>query len=252
LLGTTFSDQLAAWGIRYEETHAGPEFFDCNNDGHLDLFITSIYTGRRSYLYLNDGQGRFHDVTYLAGARVFDGWGAAWADFDGDGDLDLAAGTGSGLRLLRNDSPKANWLMVRAIGGTITATPPEDGPPYSNATGIGTRVTLVTSAGPQLREIQSGTGTGCGNELVAHFGFGLGTSKSLELVVRFPSGRTVTRHLSDVNQVVIVSETEAAPRMDSSKANDDQPVADTASEVGDSKTDDDDDRLTRPTDSRGG
>lgn len=252
LLGTMFSDQRAAWGIRYDETHAGPVFFDCNNDGYLDLYITSIYTGRRSFLYLNDGQGRFHDVTYLAGARVFDSWGAAWADYDGDGDLDLAVGTGSGLSLLRNDSPDAHWLIVRAIGETSTGTPTDDGPAYSNAAGIGTRVTLVTEAGQQLREIQSGTGTGCGNELVAHFGLGHGTSERLELIVRFPSGRTVTRRLNDVNQVVVVSETEATPTAASSKANDGQPVADTASEVGDSQTTDDDDSLTRHTKSRGG
>jgi hypothetical protein len=252
LLGTMFSDQRAAWGIRYEETHAGPVFFDCNNDGHLDLFITSIYTGRRSFLYLNDGQGHFHDVTYLAGARVFDGWGAAWADYDGDGDLDLAVGTGSGLRLLRNDSPAASWLIVHAVGEPAIGVPPEDGPPYSNATGIGTRVTLVTETGQQLREVQSGTSTGCGNELVAHFGLGFGTTKPLELIVRFPSGRTVTRHLSDVNQVVIVGETEALPTAESSKASDEQPVADVASEADDSKATDSNDTLTRPSDSRGG
>jgi hypothetical protein len=72
---------------------------DIDNDGDLDLFMTSIYdeesnekirssTGNR--LLLNDGSGAFSDVTDVAGVREgFWGWGAIMADFDNDGDLDI-------------------------------------------------------------------------------------------------------------------------------------------------------------------
>ena len=51
-----FRDVRAASGIRYEETHSDPAWADVDNDGDLDLYITSIYEGRRSFLYLNNGR----------------------------------------------------------------------------------------------------------------------------------------------------------------------------------------------------
>ena len=72
---------------------------DLDNDGDLDLFITSIIdydpnreifitTGNR--LHLNDGAGDFTEISASAGVREGAwGWGAEMADFDNDGDLDI-------------------------------------------------------------------------------------------------------------------------------------------------------------------
>ena len=212
--GPEFSDEREQWGIRFEETHSDPLFFDCNNDGYLDLYITSTYPSRRSFLYLSDGQGGFHDVTQLAGARVFDGWGCAWADYDGDGDLDLAIGSPDGVRLLRNDTVgRAGagdyaWLEVQCIGAggqVATGSGATDTLGYSNAAGIGTRVTLTCSRGVLIREIQSGKGTTSGNQLLAHFGLGLVEGR-IAVVAQFPSGRTATRALMDANQLIVLHE----------------------------------------------
>jgi hypothetical protein len=61
---------------------------DYDNDGDLDLFITSI---GRGYLFRNDGKGHFEDVSDLAHTKGPNGWltGAAFIDIDNDGDLDL-------------------------------------------------------------------------------------------------------------------------------------------------------------------
>lgn len=70
---------------------------DIDNDGDLDIFMTSI--GREgadpndpdgNRLLLNDGSGEFTDITETAGVR-FGGWawGTQMADFDNDGDLDI-------------------------------------------------------------------------------------------------------------------------------------------------------------------
>ncbi|MDB5260751.1 MAG: RNA-binding protein [Adhaeribacter sp.] len=71
---------------------------DFDQDGDLDLFVGGRVVGYqygmspRSYLLLNDGQGRFTDATaQMAPAlqqagMVTDG---QWADYDQDGDLDL-------------------------------------------------------------------------------------------------------------------------------------------------------------------
>jgi predicted Zn-dependent protease len=61
---------------------------DYDNDGHPDLFVTRW----RSYaLYRNKGNGRFEDVTRVAGLGGDRDWptSAAFADLDNDGDLDL-------------------------------------------------------------------------------------------------------------------------------------------------------------------
>lgn len=81
------------------ENGMGSAVGDIDNDGDLDLFITSIRdldgaqsnwgtTGNR--LLLNDGNGNFSDITDAAGVRDgFWGWGAVFGDLDNDGDLDL-------------------------------------------------------------------------------------------------------------------------------------------------------------------
>lgn len=66
----------------------GAAFADVDGDGDLDLLLNGLGTGTR--LWLNDGQGRFHEVTQAAGLRSRTGaTSLALADVDGDGDLDL-------------------------------------------------------------------------------------------------------------------------------------------------------------------
>merc|ERR1711871_1318161 len=61
---------------------------DVDGDGHVDLYVLNVGTANK--LYLNDGNGVFHDVTETA--RVGDtgmGQGVSFADVDGDSDLDI-------------------------------------------------------------------------------------------------------------------------------------------------------------------
>ncbi len=63
-------------------------FADINNDGFLDLFVTNRKRSNR--LYLNDGKGKFKDVTesYI-GIDSMLSYGAVFGDFDQDGFQDL-------------------------------------------------------------------------------------------------------------------------------------------------------------------
>jgi len=188
-----FKDMRLKAGIKYEETHSDPAWADVDNDGDLDLYITSIYEGRRSFLYENLGNGKFRDITWLAGVRVFNGWGCAFADFDNDGDLDLVVGSGSGVKLFRNDGNKNNYLKVKVVGTK------------SNRAGIGARVKIKQGKRVQIREISGGKGTTSQNSLVAHFG--LGKNKNpISVEVRFSTGVCQTRHNIAPNQLIIIQE----------------------------------------------
>ena len=86
-------------------------FFDYNNDGWLDLFVSSYVqsvaaisaeyldlptSAETIKLYRNTGKGSFEDVTKVVGLdRISMAMGANFGDFDSDGFLDFYLGTGS-------------------------------------------------------------------------------------------------------------------------------------------------------------
>jgi len=154
-----FTDIRSNAGIRFEETLSNPLWGDFNNDGWLDLFITSIYSGRRTFLYLNQGDGTFKDVTWLAGARVFNGWGAAAADYNLDGKLDLIVGSGDGPTLLENVSTGDNWVLVNI-----------DPPEGVNPSALGCTIILEQDDVTLMRQVEGGSGTTSQNGGPLHFG----------------------------------------------------------------------------------
>src|SRR6266487_2056545 len=65
----------------------GTLFADVDGDGDLDLLVNSVGGGTR--LFLNDGKGKFTEVTTSGLIRKFAATSMAMADIDGDGNLDL-------------------------------------------------------------------------------------------------------------------------------------------------------------------
>jgi enediyne biosynthesis protein E4 len=82
-----FTDVTAQAGVGLRAYGMGVAIGDYDNDGDLDLFVTSF--GQET-LYRNNGNGTFTDVTREAGVSdPFWSTSAAFIDYDRDGDLDL-------------------------------------------------------------------------------------------------------------------------------------------------------------------
>ena len=85
-----FVDVTDAAGVGHTASAMGVAAADYDNDGFVDIFVTTF--GAPDVLYRNLGDGTFEDVTGAAGVGgSASAWGtsAAWGDLDGDGDLDL-------------------------------------------------------------------------------------------------------------------------------------------------------------------
>jgi hypothetical protein len=90
----TFTDVTTQWGIPrpFPAVASGAVFFDYDNDGRPDLFVTAVKGGNRLFHNVagKDGRPRLVDVTEQAGIPEGE-WSssAAVADYDRDGFLDV-------------------------------------------------------------------------------------------------------------------------------------------------------------------
>jgi hypothetical protein len=107
----TFTEVSSRAGVQASPFAFGAWFFDYDNDGWPDLFVTSYYASVeesvRSYmglprkgdtlkLYRNKRDGTFQDVTAEVGLdRVFMPMGCNFGDIDNDGFLDIYMGMGN-------------------------------------------------------------------------------------------------------------------------------------------------------------
>jgi hypothetical protein len=133
-------------------------------------------------LFLNSGNGKFHDVASEAGGG-FDmpkvGRGLAYGDFDNDGDADLLLTTNHGpAYLYRNDLANGNRsLRLRLIGTK------------SNRDAVGATVHVTTEGVTQSRVVRGGSSYLSQSELPLTFGVDK-RDKVDRVVVNWPSGQT--------------------------------------------------------------
>lgn len=84
----TFTEMSSKAGVNLKAWANACAWGDYNNDGLLDLFIS---TYGKNYLYQNKGDGSFKNVARQAGIDSFDNYwtGVNWGDYDLDGNLDI-------------------------------------------------------------------------------------------------------------------------------------------------------------------
>ncbi len=215
--GETFTDTTRDAGIDIgfiddlELVTWGNVFFDYDNDGDEDLYVSAGYLDffpdanpevQPNVLMRNDGDGTFTDVSEDSGADDAGyGRGAVYMDFDNDGCLDLyVANIGKGpsepqrARLFRNRCDWGNgWLVVNTVG-TI-----------SNRDGIGARIVVEAGGKTQIREVAAGGSNKSQNMLPVHFG--LGKADMVDSIeVRWPSGTVQTLEGVAPNQTITIVE----------------------------------------------
>jgi enediyne biosynthesis protein E4 len=187
----TFDAKL---GFKLKYLGWGGGFFDYDNDGWPDMFIANghVYPEleshnhpespyrQRNLVYHNSANGRFEDVTSIAGPGLDlqrSGRGVALGDFDNDGRVDVVINNQNDPpTLLHNESERPyHWISIRTVGTK------------SNRDGIGARVTVVAGKLRQIQEVRSGGSYLSQNDLRLHFGLGTATQVD-RIEVHWPSG----------------------------------------------------------------
>ncbi|MEL7472287.1 MAG: FG-GAP-like repeat-containing protein [Planctomycetota bacterium] len=195
----TFADVSVAAGLDDTSSQMSSAWGDYDNDGDLDLYITTR-SGEPNVLYRNNDDGTFDSVD-LGAAISLDAQDATFVDYDNDGDLDLSiVAEDTDTVLLRNETGGTSYLKVRIIGAGAGKT---------NVAGVGTRVQLLASDGTTLlasREVGGARGLAGGGALWLHFG-GVTASSTYVVRVMFRSGVVDTSVVPSATQTTIGSTT---------------------------------------------
>ena len=215
LSGLGVNTRLLGWGVG---------FFDPDNDGWPDLFMSNghVYPevdgtridasyAEHKYLYRNLRDGQFEEVTDRAGNGItadVPARGCAFGDYDNDGDMDVVVNcVNAPPQLLRcdrtADAKQTNFLKVRLVGTK------------SNRSGIGARLTVTAQTGTQfdhaskaplkqIDEVRSGGSYYSQNDPRVHFGLGSATLADLD--IQWPSGARDTLKALAANKLYVVQE----------------------------------------------
>lgn len=195
----TFSDMTTTAGVAFNQWSWGGNFFDYDNDGDLDLYVSSeeVEDGKANALYENLGDGTFHH-TLLNGipGDTLRSFGNSIGDFNLDGKMDVVVvnALGDPMLIWENQTDNDNnWLKVKLEGVE------------SNRDGIGSWIELYHDGQKQVRYTQCGTAYLAQNTQTEHFG--VGTFETCDsLIVRWQSGIIDKFENVQTNQILEVLE----------------------------------------------
>jgi hypothetical protein len=217
-----FTDQSVSAGLTkpdWNSTGFGTALIDFDHDGALDLALANGRVRRdkdyqpeastvaalgkfwapysdRNQLFINEGLGRFRDISRynpaLCAAPAI-ARGLAYGDLNGDGAIDLIVTNVMGpARVLRNIAPKrGHWLMIRALD------------PVLHRDAYGAEVTVHAGSRRWLGLVNPGSSYLCSNDPRVHFGLGPATNVDAIHVV-WPDGVEEVFPGCPVDQVLVL------------------------------------------------
>jgi len=175
------ADRYGLGQIALDYVGFGAGFFDYNNDGRLDIFITNgstiqqdadphLLTPMRDQLFWNSGpEDGFYDVSAVSGPvfrQELVGRGAAIGDYDNDGDLDVFVVNNQGpAQLLQNEGGNQQHWLTLAFHGIA-----------NGSSGTGSSVDLFTGNTSQSRQVGAQSSYLSQHSPRAHFGLGSTTT----------------------------------------------------------------------------
>jgi hypothetical protein len=187
---------------------------DFDNDMYMDIYLACRGGVRNisNILLHNNGNGTFTAVPNAGGAAgpigtaVGEGAGVSESvdtvDYDLDGRVDLFVTNGLNLEpeknnfgpevLLRNTSPMRNWIELDLVGTN------------SNRDAIGARVYATAGGVTQYREQNEGYHRWSQSQRRTHFG--LAGNTTVNLVIKWPSGRTDTYNSVAADHIYVATE----------------------------------------------
>jgi hypothetical protein len=136
----------------------------------------------RNCVFMNVDGLSFIDASFSSGADIdSDSRSVIATDFNNDGSIDLLVGSvgGGPLRLFLNRMPQGNRLRIE-LEGT-----------QSNRQGIGTRIIAKAGERQVVRDVFPANGFA--GQSPAHIDLRVGDAASVDLTVRWPSGRIQSR-----------------------------------------------------------
>lgn len=187
----TFTDQSVASGAQEFALGWGCTFFDLDNDGFEDLYIT--HAAHNNALYRNTGTFPLQEIALSMNvATTGTSYCVATADIDNDGDIDLLVGKQGDraqLYINNNESNGNNFAKFRVVGqGT-------------NTFGVGASVRVRTDGvlADQRREVRAGHHYKAQDPATLHFGVADAASLT-RVIVDWPNStasRTLTGYASN-------------------------------------------------------
>ncbi len=206
--GSYTDDTLqAGLGVNLDALGWGTMFADVDNDGYPDLVVANghVYPEVDSaklgatfreprFLYWNQGNGRFKDVSKISGPGLTEplsGRGLAVADLWNDGRMEVVINNLSDRpMLLVNEAANVNhWLGLHLTGTR------------SNRSAIGARVTVVGERRRWVDEVRSGSSYNSSSDLRLHFGLGQ-EARVPGVEVRWPNGERERFTVAGVDRMV--------------------------------------------------
>lgn len=116
---STFTDITISAGVDDSELSFCAAFFDYNNDGFQDLYISNDKIQTENILYENNGDETFTDVSQLSETNItFDAMTTTIGDYNNDGWFDIyVTNSPPGNALLRNNGD-GTFIDVADVTGT--------------------------------------------------------------------------------------------------------------------------------------